>query len=177
MFGLIRFVGAGDAPGSIDDNLETFVVNLSTVIRRLLLVAGMSMALAAAQCVVVQPAPGGGGGVTPPPPPQQTLYANANYTKAARCNSRVGRNGGKGFYSVTGRACYSCPRGFRRAVTHGINSGRACVRGIASFRRAENLGPRGCTGNREFDFKGNCYRCPNGYRRVNANTVQCFRRT
>jgi len=143
----------------------------------LILAAGLCMALGAAQCVVIQPAPGGGVVNPPAPPPiPQTLYANANFTKAARCLQRRGRNGGRGFYDGGSARCYSCPRGYRRSV-FSIRSRKACVRGVARFRRAENLGRRNCRASREFRYRRNCYRCPGGYRRVSTRGLRCYRRT
>ena len=149
----------------------------SALFRRAALVAGMCMALAAAQCVVVAPPPGGGGGVytPPPPPPPQTQYANASFTKAARCDRRQGRRGGRGFYDSGARGCYACPRGYRKSV-FSVRSRKACVRGVARFSRAEYLGRRGCSGGREFKYRQNCYRCPSGYRRVNNRGIRCYRR-
>ena len=168
--------GSRVSPGSGNEHQETFIMNLSVTVHRLILAAGLCMALGAAQCVVVQPGGGGGGVITPPPPPPQTLYANANFTKAAKCGRRTGRNGGRGFYDIGLRRCYSCPRGYRRSVINSVRSRKACVRGISRFRRAENLGRSNCKASREFKFRRNCYRCPGGYRRVNTGGLRCYRR-
>jgi len=140
------------------------------LLHRTLLVLGMGMLLAAAQCVTVPPPRGGA-----PVPTPSVRYANAVYTKATRCQNRIGRNGGRGFYNAARKSCFSCPRGYRRSA-FSVTSRRACVRRLTRFRRAERLGRSGCKATREFNFRGNCYRCPTGYHRVRNGGLKCWRR-
>lgn len=140
-------------------------MGFSKVVRRTVLFGGVLMLLAAAQCVVVAPPPGGGGGeeiVTPPPPPEGPVYANARFVRSARCEGRISRWRTRGFYDIGLRQCYACPRVYRRSIFH-VRSRQACVRGIALFAAAQYLGRPGCRG-AQFQFRGNCYRCPRGYR-------------
>ena len=146
-------------------------MQLSLMVRRLLLAFGACMLLAASQCVVVAPPPGGGG-YNPPPPPRAD-YRNARYVRGIRCDRRVSRWRTRGFYDRRFRACYACPRGYRKSV-FSVRSRRACVTGVARFFRAQYLGRPGCRAG-EFRYRGNCYRCPTGYGWTRRG-IQCVRR-
>lgn len=67
-----------------------------------------------------------------------------------------------------GGACWQCPRGYRRGVSH-IKSAKACVRKIrAQHSRARYVANFGCEARQFFDPRrgGQCWSCPRGYRRT-----------
>ena len=93
-------------------------------------------------------------------------FSRATKTKSASCPK------GTFFDLIDGGTCWSCPSGFKRTV-YPVNGAKACKRaGGVVFAKAKNKGKgKGilrtkCPKGSFFDPNGNCYSCPNGYKRT-----------
>lgn len=86
---------------------------------------------------------------------------------------KIGKAGcDRGFYDVGTGDCYECPAGYKRSVAS-VTSKNACERpATMKYAKAINKGRAGgifgtdCPAGSFYDPNGNCYTCPNGYKRT-----------